>query len=155
MEHKIGFIKTVKNILNGYAQVIKQIFLFFVIIGGIAGISILIVTPFWYFATNATNVYTFFVLIVIAGTTATSICFRVKKAVEKRRKMGEQKVIKEIFLSVFKTLFKIILLLVGIYIVALLYISDVLAAAVPGTIVLLFVVGYLLYGKKRTHIHSR
>ncbi len=155
MEHKNGLIKTGKNILAGYARVIKQILLFFVIIGGIAGTSILIVTPFWYFATNATNVYTVFVLIFIAGTTAAAIVFRVKKTVEKRRKMGEQKVIKKIFVSVIKTLFKIILLLVGIYIVALLYISNVLAAAVPGTIVLLFVVGYLLYGKKRTHSHSR
>ncbi len=125
------------RIALGYIRILRSTGIVIAGASAIALVSIVIVTPLWFLATQHTSIYTiaFLSSILIAG-----LGFTVYRLASDRRARVRflRRVVQVAGLSVVLAL---------LYLTVYLYSHAVFAAAIPLTIVFIAVVGLLLYGK--------
>jgi uncharacterized membrane protein len=127
-----------EGIAKGYLRLVKSIGAVLSAILLVAGLSLLIVTPLWFFATKHTTAYTVVSICGLAVAALTPLVFRLIKEPQLRKRF---------FLRIARA--AIYLCLAGLlYLVVLFYVWGNFAAAVPLTVVHVTATGLVLYGKR-------
>ena len=134
-----GIIRTyAAGIAKGYLRLARSAGAILIALFVVAGISVVVVTPLWFFATRHTPLYTIVSICGLAAAALTPLVIRLVK---------EPSRLKGFFRRAARVL--IYLILAGLlYIIVLLYAWGNFAIAVPLTLVHVAGTGLILYGKR-------
>ena len=134
-----GIIRTyAAGIAKGYLRLARSAGAILMALLVVAGISVVVVTPLWFFATRHTPLYTIVSICGLAAAALAPLVIRLAK---------EPSRLKGFFRRTARVL--IYLILAGsLYIIVLLYAWGNFAIAVPLTLVHVAVTGLILYGKR-------
>ena len=137
---------TVMLIFSGYMHIGRKILLFILALGLTAGISIVVVYPLWYFASEHAGIYTIVILSLFVFFCIFLIIRRVVKNLQEYKSLVIffRKIIYPFILKAASTVFFIVFL----YAIIVLFIFRILFAAIPLTLGYFIFLGYTLYGKK-------
>lgn len=134
-----GIIRTyAAGIGKGYLRLARSAGAILIALLVVAGISVVVVTPLWFFATRHTAVYTVVSICGLAGAALTSPVIRMLKEPSRLKSFLRRTSLVFIYLTLAGLL----------YIIVLLYAWGSFAIAVPLTLVHVAVTGLILYGKR-------
>ncbi len=134
-----GIIRSyAEGIAKGYFRLARSIGAILIALLAVAGISVLIVTPLWFFATRHTAVYTAVSICGLAAAVLVPLVIRLSKDPSRRKRFFRRVARVMIYLALAGLL----------YFIVLLYAWGSFAIAVPLTIVHAVVTGLILYGSR-------
>ncbi|MEW5817496.1 MAG: hypothetical protein AB1798_19125 [Spirochaetota bacterium] len=135
-----------KKIFSGYLNTAKKlvVVLLFLALTGLT--SAIVVFPLWYLATEHREVFTILVFFLFLSLVIFAVVMKVIRAFRPHQNPKEKI---SAFLRRFSARLLILLFfLSAVYLLAFLYTSGILLAAVPLTILFILILGYILYGRK-------
>ncbi|HOV64203.1 MAG TPA: hypothetical protein PLG43_10015 [Spirochaetia bacterium] len=138
----------VRNISRGYLGIVKGLGRLFVVCCIIGIGSAALTYPLWYLAVHHTNLYTVLFVSVLCLAILWSIIRSIRNRIAIER--NPWKAWRSLLASVFERIGLAAGTLILIYILAVLYLNKRYLWAVIGTIGALFLMGYILYGRKKT-----
>jgi hypothetical protein len=132
----------------------KRILVVVGVVGAIVIAGCIIVIPLWYFATHAKQAFTITVLLLFGGGVITFAVVKIKRKIEYHRYYQHTSLAKTALVAFFRALGKIAGFAGALYVLVLLYSRNVLLVAIPLTVILILLFGYILYGRRETRTDS-
>ena len=130
---------------GGYSRVFLSAVRFFVFLAFIAAVSFLITFPLWFWALNATESFTLFVIVLLAGATVFFLYRKGLDFITRKRREGLS-YLRIVRIPLLKA-GRILLLILFIYIFATLIAHSQFAAAVIVSLAALLLFGFLFFAR--------
>lgn len=138
-----GLRRTLFQIVSGYTRSLRSAVVSLALIAATVAVSAAVVFPLWYFSTHSRRAYTIAVLSFFAAGIL-FLLFRRSRAFWELPGKERSKRVRRFF----GKLLSLVAYLVGLYLILGLYAVGLLAAAIPLTVIYLFILGYTLYARR-------
>lgn len=143
-----GLVELFRRILKGYRSAAVRVAWAVGFLVVAVAISAIIVYPLWFLAGSHPRAFTYGVLSLLGLLLALWIGSRLRRGLEREGSVSG--LFRSVILPSLARIAAAVLMVVTAYVLAVAYAQGVLAVAVPGTVLLAAVLGYLLYLRGRS-----